>query len=140
MEGLMHLSPLQAVRSYYECLAPGRRAELMELLDPHVLLEIPEGFPGGRSRYEGLKAYLEDFLYSFYGTFDLESRTTEFLDAGENVVALGRFQGYALATGVAVDVPFAHIWTVRDGHLIRGRMFTDTACLCTAAGARIGAP
>lgn len=43
----MNLTPLQVVRSYYDSLAPGRRALPMELLDPHLRLEIPEGFPGG---------------------------------------------------------------------------------------------
>jgi len=135
----MRLSPIDAVRRYYDSLAPGRRADLMELLDPHLVLEIPEGFPGGGGTYRGLKAYLEDFLYSFYGTFDLRILATEFIDAGENILALGRFQGHALSTGIAVDTPFAHLWTVREGHLVRGRMYTDTAALCIAAGARTGA-
>jgi len=137
MEALpMNLTPLQAVRCYYESLAPGRRAALFDLLDPHVVLEIPEGFPGGGGTYVGIKAYLENFLYNLYGTFDLENDPTEFLDAGQSVVALGRFRGHAIATGVSFDLPFAHVWTVRGGMLIRGQMFTDTACLCQAVGAR----
>lgn len=135
----MNLTPMVAVRCYYQCLAPGRRAELMDLLDPHLVLEVPEGFPGGGGTYRGLKAYLEDFLYNFYGTFDLETVPSEFLDAGETIIAMGRHRGHALSTGVAVDTPFAHAWTVRDGRLVRGRMFTDTASLCIAAGARTGA-
>ena len=132
----MNLSPLQAVKTYYASLAPGHRADLMEILDPHLVLEIPECFPGGSGTYVGLKAYIEDFLYNFYGSFDMNLVPAEYLDAGENVVALGRLQGHALSTGVAVDTPFAHIWTVRDGRLVRGRMFADTALLCVAAGAR----
>jgi ketosteroid isomerase-like protein len=135
----MTLSPVQAVRCYYDSLAPGRRAELMELLDPDLTLEIPKGFPGGGGTFVGLRAYLEDFLYIFYGTFDLEVRADEFLEAGENVVAIGRMEGRAVSTGVAVDVPFAHVWTVREGRLVRGRMFTDTGLLCSAA-ARAGTP
>jgi len=135
----MHMTPLKTVHTYYESLVPGNRACLMEVLDPHVVLEVPEGFPGGRRTYEGLKAYLEDFLYNFYGTFDLDSEALEFLDAGETVVALGRFQGHVVSTGVAVDVPFAHVWTVKDGYLVRGRMFTDTASLCKAADVRAAA-
>jgi len=139
MEALMNLTPLDAVRSYYQSLAPGRRADLMDLLDPHVVLEVPEGFPGGGGTYTGLKAYLEDFLYNFYGTFDLQTAPSEYLNAGETIVALGRHRGHALPTGVMIDTPFAHVWTVRDGRLVRGRMFTDTAALCIAAGARTGA-
>ena len=111
----------------------------MDLLDPHLVLEVPDGFPGGGGTYRGIKAYLEDFLYNFYGTFDLETVPSEFLDAGETIIAMGRHRGHALSTGVTVDTPFAHAWTVRDGRLVRGRMFTDTASLCIAAGARTGA-
>jgi ketosteroid isomerase-like protein len=33
---------------------------------------------------------------------------------------------------VPVNVPFAHVWTVRDGYLQRLRAFTDTALLAHA--------
>jgi len=128
----MKLSPLQAVREYYESLAPGRRQELMELLDPQVVLEIPAGYPGGGGTYRGIRAYVGDFLYMFYGNFDLKVRAEEFLEAGDQVVALGRLQGTALTTGAVVDVPFAHVWTVQDGLLTHARMYTDTATLCGA--------
>src|SRR5262245_35741115 len=135
----MKLTPLEAVKFYYRALAPGRRADIMEVLDPHVVVELPDGFPGGGGTYVGLRAYLEDFLFNFYGTFDIDLTVTEFLDAGENIVALGRLQGHAVSTGVPVDTPFVHIWTVQNSHLVRGRMYADTACLCMAAGARTGA-
>lgn len=128
----MNLTPLQVVRSYYDSLVPGRRALLMDLLDPHIHLEIPAGFPGGGRSYEGIKGYIEEFLYYFYGTFDMRTLPEEFLDAGETVIALGRFEGTVVATGSPVNVPFAHVWTVRDGRLVRGRMFTDTATFSCA--------
>ena len=130
----MDLSPLETVRRYYDAVHPGRRAELMELLDPHIVVDVPEGFPGSGGIYHDLRAYMVDFLYGFYGSFDLRVEPEEFLDAGERVVALGRFRGTALATGAPVDVPFAHVWTVHKGHLVQGRLFTDTAVLTRAAG------
>lgn len=131
----MQLTPVQTVRRYYDAVHPGRRAELMELLDPHVVIDVPEGFPGSGGTYHDLRGYIADFLYGFYGSFDLRVEPEEFLDAGERVVALGRFRGTALATGAAVDVPFAHVWTVHKGLLVRGQIFTDTAMLSRAAGA-----
>ena len=66
----MNLTPVQTVRDFYNSLAPGRRAELMEILDPHVEVELPQCFPGGGGIFRGLKAYTEDFLYVFYGMAD----------------------------------------------------------------------
>ncbi|MGE5058386.1 MAG: nuclear transport factor 2 family protein, partial [Betaproteobacteria bacterium] len=56
----------------------------------------------------------------------------EFITGGENVVALGRIQGKTRKAAVPVDVPFAHVWTVRDGYLQRLRAFTDTAMIAHA--------
>ena len=102
----MNLTPIQTVRDFYNSLAPGRRAELMELLDPHVEVELPEGFPGGGGTFRGLKAYIEDFVYVFYGMFDVELRVDEYLEAGDTVVALGRMKGVAVSTHIPVD---AHV-------------------------------
>ena len=51
----------------------------------------------------------------------------EFLDAGAEVVVLGRYRGVAKGTGKRLDVPFVHVWTVRDGKAVRFRQFLDTA-------------
>jgi uncharacterized protein len=128
----MVLTAEQTARCFYDSLEPGRRQDLMMILDPHVVLEIPEGLPGSRGTYTGLKVYLEDFLYYLYGTFDVTFVPEEFFQSGETVVVLGRFKGRTMATGVEFDVPFCHIWTVQDGRLVRGRMFTDTAILAHA--------
>ncbi|MBV8879660.1 MAG: nuclear transport factor 2 family protein [Planctomycetaceae bacterium] len=125
----MNLTAEETVRTYYDSLGLGRRQVLMEVLDPEVVLELQEGFPETRSKYVGIKAYLEDFLYSLYGCFELQFFPEEFLESGERVVVLGRHKGKAVRTGVPVDAPFVHLWTVRDGHLVHGRMFTDTAIL-----------
>lgn len=128
----MNLTPLETVRRYYQSLVPGRRADLMDLLDPHLVLEIPQGLFGCGATYTGLKEYIQDFLFAFYGTFDVHLEAEEFIDSGDKVVALGRIQGQAVPRGTPVDVPFAHVWTVRKGMIVHGRMFTDTAVLCQA--------
>ena len=51
----------------------------------------------------------------------------EFLDAGTDVVVLGRYRGVAKGTGKQLDVPFAHVWTLRDGKATCFRQFLDTA-------------
>jgi len=126
------LTPLQTVSRYYSSLRAGHRGQLMEILDPKIVLEIQEGFPGAAGTYRGLKAYTEDFLLKLYGSFDFEMIADEFIESGEHVVALGWHRGKALATGVSVEVPFVHVWTVRNGRIVRGRLFTDTAAFSSA--------
>ena len=120
------------VRAFYEATAPGHREALRGLQAPHVIYDIPEGMPVGCGHFEGLDDILERFLTSFYGAFDVRFVAEEFVAAGATVVALGRIEGKTRAAGVPVDVPFAHVWTVRDGYLRRLRAFTDTAVLARA--------
>jgi hypothetical protein len=86
----------------------------------------------GCGHFEGLQDVLERFLTSFYRALDVRFVAEEFIAAGENVVALGRIQGKTRKAAVPVDVPFAHVWTVREGYLQRLRAFTDTAVLAHA--------
>lgn len=51
----------------------------------------------------------------------------EFIDAGPDVVVLGRYRGTARETGKTLDVPFVHVWTFDDGRATRFRQFLDTA-------------
>jgi uncharacterized protein len=88
--------------------------------------------PIGCGHFEGLQDVLERFLTSFYRALDVRFVAEEFIAAGENVVAIGRIEGKTRKAGVPVDVPFVHVWTVREGYLQRLRAFTDTALLARA--------
>jgi ketosteroid isomerase-like protein len=88
--------------------------------------------PIGCGHFEGLQDVLERFLTTFYGALDVRFVAEEFITAGEQVVAIGRIEGTTRKTGVPIDVPFAHVWTVRERYLQRLRAFTDTAVLAHA--------
>ncbi len=120
------------VRAFYEATVPGHRQSLRGLQAPDVVYDMPEGMPIGCGHFEGLQDVLDRFLVSFYGALDIHFVTEEFISAGEKVVAIGRIQGKTRKAAVPVDVPFVHIWTVREGYLQRMRAFTDTALLAHA--------
>ena len=52
---------------------------------------------------------------------------SEYLDAGDRIIALGRYTGAYKATKSALDAQFAHIWTLRDGKITAFQQYTDTA-------------
>ena len=120
------------VRAFYEATVPGHREALRGLQAPHVVYDLPEGMPVGCGHFEGLQDVLDRFLTSFYGALDIRFVAEEFIAAGEQVVALGRIEGKTRKAGVPVDVPFAHVWTIREGYLQRLRAFTDTAVIANA--------
>jgi ketosteroid isomerase-like protein len=120
------------VRAFYEATVPGHREALRGIQAPQVVYDLPEGMPIGAGHFEGLEDVLERFLTNFYGALDVRFFAEEFIAAGDQVVALGRITGKTRRAGVPVDVPFVHVWTVRDGYLQRLRAFTDTALLARA--------
>jgi ketosteroid isomerase-like protein len=122
----------KVVRAFYEATVPGHRKSLRGLQAPHVVYELPKEMPVGCGHFHGLQDVLERFLTSFYGAFDVRFVAEEFIAAGEHVVAIGRIEGTTRKTAVPIDVPFAHVWTVREGYLQRLRAFTDTALLAQA--------
>jgi uncharacterized protein len=83
-----------------------------------------------------LQDVLERFLPSFYLALDVRFVAEEFIAADDEVVALGRIEGKTRKAAVPINVPFAHVWTVREGYLQRLRAFTDTAVLAHALAMR----
>jgi uncharacterized protein len=119
-------------RAFYESTVPGHRERLRAVQAPHVVYDIQEGMPVAAGHFEGLEDVLERFLTAFYGAFDVRFIAEEFVTDGDTVVAIGRIQGKTRETSTPVDVPFVHVWTVRNGYLQRMRAFTDTAVLARA--------
>ena len=120
------------VRAFYEATIPGHRESLRGLQAPHVIYDLPLGMPIGCGHFEGLQDVLERFLTSFYQALDVRFIAEEFISAGDQVVALGRIEGQTQKAAVPLNVPFAHVWIVRDGYLQRLRAFTDTAVIAHA--------
>jgi ketosteroid isomerase-like protein len=120
------------VRAFYESTAPGHRQALRGIQAPHIVYELPQGMPVASGHFEGLQDVFDRFLTSFYAAFDVHFIADEFIGEGDEVVALGRIEGRTRKSAVPVNVPFAHVWTVRDGYLQRLRAFTDTAALVKA--------
>jgi ketosteroid isomerase-like protein len=119
-------------RAFYEATMPGHREALRGIQAPHVVYDLPEGMPVGCGHFEGLQDVLDRFLTSFYGALDVRFAAEEFIAAGVTVVVFGRIEGKTRKAGVPINVPFVHVWTVREGYLQRLRAFTDTAVLARA--------
>jgi len=117
---------VDVVRSLYDAFARKDAEELRALLHPDVEWIQCEGFPGGDHRrgaeevikkvFGGLRSAWEDF----------EALVEEYLDAGDHVVALGRYKGVHAETRRPMTAVFAHVYDVHDGHIVRFRQFTDT--------------
>lgn len=108
------------------------------MADMHAEIEWhqAQGLPHGGT-YHGLEAVRRAIFDPLDEEWWDEFRADpdEFIDAGDRVVVLGRYTGRAKATGRVLDVPYAHVWTFRDGKAVEFRQFVDTAGWNAALGA-----
>jgi ketosteroid isomerase-like protein len=60
----------------------------------------------------------------------------EYIDAGDDVVVLGRFHGRGVNSGASVEANVSQLMTVRNGKLVRGVLFQSRSDALQAAGLR----
>jgi uncharacterized protein len=58
----------------------------------------------------------------------------QFLSDGDQVVMIGRYRGKGTATGKSLDAQTLHLWTVKDGKVVRFQQFADTRQLADVLG------
>jgi ketosteroid isomerase-like protein len=125
---------IQVVKTFYDSLVEGDVPKAFSILDPDVEWNVPEVLPYGGTYHgpESVRGYRAQIEARLEEGFRLTPE--EFLSSGERVVVLGRLRGRARTTGLDVDVPFAHIWTVSEGKVVARRYVVDTATLLRAFG------
>ena len=57
-----------------------------------------------------------------------------YIDAGDDVVVLGRYTASGGASGIPVEGDHGYVWTVKDGVAVRFRWFQSHAEALEAAG------
>ena len=122
------MTNVDAVRRSYDAFARGDLDAVVADMHEEIEWHQAQGLPHGGT-YHGLpevrRAVFDPLDEEWWDEFSADP--DEFLDAGEDVVVLGRYRGRAKETGKPLDVPFAHVWTFRDGKAVRFRQFLDTA-------------
>ncbi len=121
------MRPVEIVKRSYEAFARGDLDSVVADFDPQIEWQQAQGLPHGGT-YHGVEAVRR----SIFDPLDTEwweefsADPDEFLDAGDDVVVLGRYRGIAKGTGKRLDVPFVHAWRLREGKAVLFRQFLDT--------------
>jgi len=119
-------SAVEVVREMYSAFGAGDETRLRALIDADVEWNQCEGFPGG-ARRRGIDDMLRGVLHGNRSTWQgFSADVDELLDAGDTVVALGRYAGTHAETGKAMRAVFAHVYRVLDGRITRFDQITDT--------------
>lgn len=119
---------VDTVRRFYDALGCGDVATVLSLLDAQVEWTEAERFPYYSGTWHGPQTVLNNLLVPLSVEWEgFSANAHEFIAEGDRVVSLGTYAGTFKKSGRSFSAAFAHVWTVRDGKLVRFNMHTDTA-------------
>jgi len=110
---------VDAVRSAWEAFTRRDNEAVFRLYDPEV--EIYDVFYDRTYRgLDGVRDYFGEWVFIFEA---LGSEVEEWIDAGDDVIAVLRSRGRGKRSGVPVEQRESHVWTLCDGKLRRLRIY-----------------
>src|SRR5947208_11354314 len=123
---------VEIVRSYYEALNR-RDLDAFELLAPEIEFHLAGVFPDLKPVYRG-QAAVRSFFEQFAEPWEeLTIEPSRVIEVEEQVLVLLRFHARG-RDGIEVDLPFAHLWTLRNGQAVRMDAFSDQERALEAVG------
>ena|SRR2546425_876454 len=128
----MSQSPAETISELYGAFGRGDVPALLAMLDEDVDWRVPENLPHGGD-FQGRDAverFFQGIGESWEGLeVDLEGLTSE----GDRVVAVSHIHGRLRATGERTGYSSAHVWTLRDGVVLRFAEYVDAPVSLPAA-------
>jgi ketosteroid isomerase-like protein len=101
------------------------------VLASDVRWDVVPGFPYS-DVYIGVNAVFDFFTRLFSDFENWHAEPSEFFETGDRVVAIGTYSARAKATGKSFKARFAHVWTVREGVIVRLQQCADTVQISRA--------
>lgn len=120
---------VEILRDAYAAFAAGDVPSVLAAMSSEIVWNEAENFPyADGNPYVGPDAVVEGVFARLNSDWDFWNLEVEhMLDAGENVVVLGRYKARHSETGKALDAQFAHVWWLEGGKVTRFQQYADTA-------------
>lgn len=125
---------VEAVRRVYVEWGRGNWRPKFDFYDPEMEWGWSDEFPGLAGVYRDPAERNKRVYEWLSGWEDWRCEAEEFVVHGDQVVALTRYRGRGRGSGAIVDTKGAHLWTIRDGKVVRLEVFADRAGALAAAG------
>jgi len=125
----MEKKNLDIVRTFFETGPEGDMDAARGVLDDNIEWIEPD-VPGlwFAGIHRGAEAALREVVKpTFEYVDDFSIMVDEYLDAGDEIIVLGRFLGKGKETRKSFDIPACFVCTVQNGKIIRFRAYHNTA-------------
>lgn len=124
---------IRVVETSYNNFKTGDIKSLLETLAEDVQWELPSiedvPFSGKRAGREQVGKFFAS-IAELQESLQFEPR--EFIADQDKVVSLGYYRWRVKSTDKTFECSFAHVFTIRDGKVVRFQEFTDTAAAAAA--------
>jgi ketosteroid isomerase-like protein len=130
---------VEIVRALLEGFAARDHARAFDLYDANIEWDASAGeelnadLAGIYHGHAGVRTYWRNWLSAWR---DIEFEVEEVLDAGDEVVALiGNQRQWGRHSGIQTEMPpYALVFTIRNGKVVRWRSFSDRQAALKAVG------
>ena len=117
---------VELIQALYRSFAEEGFESFRKLCQPDIEWVQNTGFPNGAT-YHGVEAVIEGvFLGNSRRWEGFGMEASQILDAGANIVVIGRYRGTHRESGKTFHADVAHVYDLKDGLVARFRMFADT--------------
>ncbi len=132
----MSIANVELLRGAYMAFSKGDVPAVVAAMAPKIVWNEAENFPyADHNPYVGPDAIVSGVFARLATEWDgFSVNVEEMLDAGDKIVARGRYTGTYRATGKTINQQFAHFWKVVDGKLASFDQYTDTLQTARAMG------
>ncbi|AVS89005.1 DUF4440 domain-containing protein [Paracidovorax avenae] len=125
-------SNLELIRRTYEGSSEENGRNLLAVLHPQVEWTEAEGFPYAGT-YVGVEALMAGVFSRLAGEWiGYRAQVHTYLADGDRVAAFGVYSGTYKATAKSMQAPFAHLYEIRDGKIVRMNQYVDTVLVAKA--------
>ena len=116
------------IKGIYDAFSTGDVAGVLGRMSPSIVWNEAENFPyADGNPYVGPEAVANGVFARCIGEWNgFTVAIDEILDAGDTVIALGRYLGTYKATGKSMRTQLVHDWRVVDGKAVRFQQYADT--------------
>ena len=120
------------VRGLYEAFGRGDVPTVLAGFDENIEWNEAPGMPYG-GVYHSPQEVAENVFAPIPNDWDgFDVTPDEILADGERVVVLLTYRGTAKESGNSLEMPAAHVWTVRDGKIAQFRQLADSSIMNAA--------
>ena len=128
---------IEVIRGLYDAFAAGDVPGVLKRLSPDIRWNEAENFPyADGNPYIGPDAVMKGVFARCIGEWkDFAVAIDEIHDAGDTIIATGRYTGTHTGTGRSLSAQVVHVYRVADGRAVAFQQYVDTLQVARVTGA-----